>query len=1829
MPPHTTQKATAASGHGAARMTAKRFANESAKEPAKEHIGGAPTAHNTKHDFLRLSPKQLIGDRIDGILYRLLKTGLKDKELSKGVQLVSFDRSSFIHEEDMDAVFVERLHAYVNNGSERNNPFWHLTVSQILHQQVGMRFIENNRRYYVFPTCVFVSTHDSALLDSGAGSKTHGGRGSSQRSSRRSRRSRRSSRRSENSDTVAYEKAHHYRHNEEDTDRILEERRRETARFRRMQRHVHFYGFGIHVNDGIGIEAATAKARGGGARATANSAADLDNATFYRYLHLSQTSESLHTGNPNGELTNTKLLADTTDVRKRAESAVTMLRGQLEKLLTGGSKPGKHGYTTHVAVEVGDPANSTFATTIHVKYDASKYVTHYDPETHDKRHHHGFYRQHAKDTRELLDIDAVLKKQFRKDDIVRYLIERGDMAQEKRIVLRYYHETYKHHRYIIYTFDVYNAASKMAGKVVQMVSKANQPDLGNPRIQIYKLEDDTSEFWLSPEMDPSYPQGANANAEGPMTYDPSRIVPRLVTAADDEADSSEYTEAGQSPEGAAGFAEEDEPNPNTDPIVQQYKNLASASSILQFFALLILDITRQSHGARWSGWFGGSSTTSTATQNQQGDGIYRNQIQTNNFNATRSNTTEPFRFNTSYLFINLLLCASQHVQCLTYGQETVRKRWFGSQVRRGILYNIIAGAQSVQGAGSGLFHEQPAVMGGGGLSTEFLQCFIRPNVPQGGFRFRSRHFSTRQSSTVTADAVLQNLRYFYRNQLQSLTFHLRDRDDPEEFFLHLSRRNFWEMYSNRIQLVHGPFYKDVVAPQFYGPFIENLFYSQLKRAILPQTTPSTQNTPYTSQTGGPAPGAPPTLPPGLAHRRIPTYYTDDPEFTDLVMDAHRSILSLKGLRYMPTRAQYVYTLSLLNQFGSDLNVTNVLNLATSRDKTPTDELLETLKNDDQIEMESRLDEMMKRYGIQNRMFLIELQRNNTRLLFHFLHFVENNGALDTLGNLNVTYGHIHDLHTLLTDALRIDAKNTGSFMVRKNSFFSSWSFRGKGQSQEQMAERLFSMAPYLRIDIRLVKLLARNDGFRMMLHNWSIHQNLFWRIVHFTPARSHWFSRASTDIASFSLYVFLPSHLYLTREIRNVLPALEQNGRNSMNALVAAQEAFDDKDVRKVYNSGRGGQMDALIRGLLFGIKQDLLQTSETNLFVVHIEKKSSDSSGNTSTYWLFAQWHRQYVLYDLGANVRHNASGLRILRKDPRTVDPATNRIPNLLDERIRESSERMQQVVRSWRNTVKANTETRTTVHTEMAKKRSLSKRRHSMARKADRFQAVHGEDALADYQAPTDLTQSVVAKHEKVYDFIKRLQELALHKQLLKQPGPPTSSKTPLTETAPYQDNAMCAVMWLVFRDLYTFLPSQYNHVMMAINDRVRYCEMGLALESGAVLPGGLLVPRKDPLALTEKGFQYYVGSDADMVRDESGNRRYDDERHYLIRLEGPLHTSGKATINRTLMFQMILENLAQLGAVQDASFGQDEMEVADITVMSWAKYVADKEVMDRFRDESKRTLMFSVLLNGIFACNALLNLSQWSVLRTASSFLFPSGLISMASGAVFTLAKWMAPLMFSFGWSTLTSGFAQGFIANQFVGGFSGLFSKLSEAKDTLLKGISEGNLTGAISDLFQGAVSSATQTAGDTASSLGNKVRDTLAEYLVTNIRMYRVTTYFVHNGNQYEWKFDLGVDKDTQMVLLYHGMPLHEGAAKSTSTTVHQKVTSYRDIDPNNPQLIRIRDHKRSQRKHYDVLHRKRTRSASVDRRNTHTRRRRRQMERQQRTMRDVGAARRQRLRYG
>ena len=87
--------------------------------------------------------------------------------------------------------------------------------------------------------------------------------------------------------------------------------------------------------------------------------------------------------------------------------------------------------------------------------------------------------------------------------------------------------------------------------------------------------------------------------------------------------------------------------------------------------------------------------------------------------------------------------------------------------------------------------------------------------------------------------------------------------------------------------------------------------------------------------------------------------------------------------------------------------------------------------------------------------------------------------------------------------------------------------------------------------------------------------------------------------------------------------------------------------------------------------------------------------------------------------------------------------------------------------------------------------------------------------------------------------------------------------------------------------------------------------------------------------------------------------------------------------------------------------------------------------------------------------------------------------------------------------------------------------------------------------------------------MSGRAMDTLSHYLVHNIYMYRVKVRFLHNGNKYVWNFDLGVDKQTNMIIMYHGMP-----DKS-----QQQITAYRDIDPDTDTDVRdIRNHKDTQK---------------------------------------------------
>jgi len=1673
------------------------------KKTAKCHVRKGNDTHKEKggsnkrnRDFLRLDPYQLIGNQNESILYRLLKTGLRDMQLSADIQILDFTERSFLTRSDTDAIFMERLHAYTQIQDDIVDPYWMKILSKALTDQVGMRFIENGKTYYILPTCVFVTAHNSNNTNAD-------GSAPPQPSPQTP---------SPTNNANNYHETYKYQHSEDEANKLLDERRREDARAKRMTTDIRFYGFSIQINDGLPIDSVlSSKKRGGEA---------VDNRTYYRYLQLQQIGK--HTDTKLSEDVGGAKLANTSNMQKRVESVVSMIRGQLRKLF-------ENNRTNHVSVEIGDPISSNSAH-FNIKYDSTKQMTEYKASAHSGMNKRAFYQQHGADTKQFFDLDKTIDKQMNTDGIKEYLTTRGDLSSQKRIVLRYYHNKQKEQRYIIYSFQVTNAASKLAGDAIHIVTNSLKPHITDPFIRIYALREYSSIFWLNADMPPP---SDNRKSE----FDPALVSPKLVLPDDDIDESSDEASGTYGTDVATP-----ENDPLTDPTVIEFKALVSSSSILTFLSFLVLSIVKTTAGGSWSMFSSANDTVVTSS-----DGMYRNTIKSKSFGVRRENPDEVFRFNTSYLFMNLLMSASHQLQCLSYGRSSVKKSWFSGTVSKGRVYNIISGVDTLQGAGNGLFHEKPAVFEGNAFTSSFMKVFTG-NVSGSSVFAGSSSMKNHRSTQVASHYILENTRLFYKDKLGSLAFHLKERDDPDEFILSLSRHNFWEMYSQRIQLIHGPFYKDIVNYDKQDYFMKHLFYYQLKHVIFPNES-SAENHQNESDE--------------RLKTRIPTYFTHQPEFSNLVTDAHRTLLTLRSLQFESSTNVAAYNLNLLNQYGKSLTTTSLVNVATARNKTATDDMMEMMKEDDTTELEKRISELMKAYKIQDKMFMIDLQRKNTRLLFHFLHMVENNGMLDTLGNLNVTFHDVKQLKVVLQEALHIKANDAGGNMFGGKSLLSS-AFT-KGTSSEKIGNRLFSMQPYLTLDPRLIRKINKKNGFRLMLQEWSNHGNLFWNIIDFKQSNSFFASRfEKSQISEFSLYVFLPSHIYLTREIRNILPHLEKNAMGTMDSIIHTHEAFQNADTTKLYEAGG---TEGLVRGLIFGIQQELLQTSETNVFIIHLKKKGGDT-----TYWLIGHWRRQYVLYDLGNNLVTEESGLNRLHVDA-AVMGTKQRVDNLLDDEVYQSSENMLDTVRKWRENVESKTEQFTTVKQDVNVRQSVRRKRSSIRNKVDRFEKVNGDGSLAGIKTAPQLTDSIVSKKNKVYDFVKVVQFLAFQNTVVPKQG--MSADKLFDTTKPYQNNPMCAVMWLIFRDLYTFLPGMYNHVMMAVNDRVRYCELGMMVHTGGVLPGGFLTPNQEPFALKERGYEYYIGSDEDM------SQKNNHDRSYLLFLKQPHKSTDNGRINRRLFFQLVLTNLAQLGQTQEAAASYNETEHAEIKVMSWMAYVADKEVTERVADN--KYLVLSTLLNGILATNAIMGSS---ILRTAFRMVNPSGVISMVSSPIIGIAKMMLPVL----WTPAIATFALGATL-----GVSGTFSALAKTAGLLSDGYQD-NAGGGILAGVMGAVKNALfGIGGNVASGVGgavqsksSEVMDHLAHYLITNIYMYRVTVRFLHNGNKYVWKLDLGVDRSTDTVLMYHGMQEKDA-----------KMTAYRNIKVDtDTDLQKIREHKHTQKNRRSVK-----RMSTATARNAHTRR--------------------------
>lgn len=1655
-----------------------------------KHKGGK---ENRRHDFLRMDPQQLVGNGTSSILYRLFKSGLRSMSMSRDVKQIDFDEENLLSCRDLDYVLLERMRMYTKYGKKKDDTddHWFNIIRKTLFEKNGMRFEENNKRYYLFPTCVFVCNSSQPYEDDAKTIQS-----------------------TSIGATTDYYKTNKYQHSEEEANALLDERRNEQAKHARESAVVQFVGFTIEVNDGRqdAVINISGKKSGG---------APLDNTTFYRYLNLEQSVVE----------DTTAVASSITDLHTQCSNTVQLLKNKLKELLGEGK-------AHTVRVDIGDN-NSTNSAHFSISYNAEHQRTAYNQTTQGQLHNHKFYRTHGDDQKKHFDLDTLIAHKIHDDNIKSYLCERGDLSREKRIVLRYENVENGEDQYIIYSFQIANAACKMAGDTIHIVSRSLEPNISAPHVKHYSFRESSAKYQLHTSSPTSTASKNNNNNNN--TFNPNSVVPVFTTPADDDEDSSMEESIREN-----DTHREDTPQQHqhsTDPTVRAFVSVAGASNMLTFLGKLVFEVVQETSRS-WS---------SVSTMKAGEDGVYRTDFATNAFGALRTDHNEPFRMNSDYMFMHLLLTASHHMQALSYMRSTITKASSKPSAER--VFMLVSGTSSLQQTGAELFHEHPPVASDTSLTKAFMEVFCKD------LSSSSKSFGTNQTSLITTNHILENIRLFYKEKLSSLTFHLQERDDPEEFFLCLERRGFWPLYSKRIQCIHGAFYKDIVQKRDHDYFLRRLFYYQLRNVVFPKQLQNEELTTNTTKSN---------IDKSILGKRIPTYYTDQPEFSALVSDAHRTLLNLRSLRYEPPTNVGAYSINVLQQYGAHQKKTSSINLALARNKTATDDMLENVHEADTQALNKQIQDLMRSYKISDTSFIAELQRKNTRLLFHFLHMVENNGALDTLGNLHVTYRDVRDIKLVLQEALRIKSNESGGNMFAQKKFFSSSSM--KGTSLEKIGTRLFSLEPFLTLDQSLLKKMHRKNGLRYMLMDWSNHGNLFWNIMDFKHTSSLFSSRFSeANVSAFKLYVFMPSYIYLTREIRNLIPHLETNGRATLEAIIKTQEAMQDKNTAKMYETEG---IDSVVRGLIFGIQQELLHTSEANLYIMCITDKKG-----VSNHWLFGHWQRQYVLYELGGNVVGGDKGLNQLLLDPRVMN-GVKRIGNLLDEKVYESSEDMLASVRRWRQEVENKTELHTTVKNEMDVRLSRKRRRSSMRKKMDMYGQINNSNNIAHLQAADKTSHALLTKKEKVYELVKILQTLAFRPSVL-----PKKNTTPekLFDSKPYQNNPMCATMWLLFRELYTFMPSMYNHVIMTMNDRLRYAEMGLALNSGGLFQDGTLVPRKEPLALADKGFQYYVGTN-----EERKSRQ--DRRNFLLFIDKMHENTDSARIHRRHFFQMVLENLAQLGAVQDSSMSFHETEHAEIRVMPWIKYVAHEDVGKRIA--KNKLLIVSSLLSGILASNAILGNPA---LRLAFRLVNPSGVTSTVTSPLMMIAKKMLPVLCTPSLATFAIGATMG---------VSGTFAALAKTAGMLSQGYQEGAESGGVmtgvSAAFQKALFGAAQGmksgAEKNTQSLSNKVMDSLSHYLITNIYMYRVKVRFLHNGNKYVWKFDMGVDRATNRVLMYHGM-----------RDAQQNVTAYRDIQPDrDSDLRKIREHKMSQKKRRRSSSRKRT---SHENRNYNTRTKKRRLD--------------------
>lgn len=1653
---------------------------------------------------MRLSPSDLLAADDSkphaAVLYRWLKTALSGGKRDYDLDHLDFDRASFRSARDLDAVLLERMRAYVLPGQEsRTDPFWHTLLTMTLNDRIGVRFTETTgrieRHYYVFPSCVFVSEIHAPKMDA-------------------------------NADAAAIEPDQEdLALSEDERDQYEADRRAAAAHNRRLIVTTKFYGFSVSVRDGTPLTQLAStlhRAKGGAMGAT-------DDSTRFHYLELIQQHKAL----PGTEAAGVKnadypvsrsmdtevsgkaipvgVMEETsgqTSLVDKAKAVAARIKRDLKKLLTKADP-----VANAIRVELGN-SQTRQKGLFEVKFSPSDVNAIKMQEVADTKKaptRYGHLRNREKALHSGKDASSIIDKQINETVIVSYLLDTSDRVRFKQIVCRYRHLQHEDDRHVVYTIPVEGYGKRTGTAITSMALHNVRESLDVMYVTVHAVDDYSEQYLVTPNTQ-----------EGDKNKPPTKLVFKRVDPDDHSRRSSFETDPRNA--GKQGSKRASAESGNTEPIRTLFQRAAQESTLLQFLTHIYVSAVRSEMGHAHYRYLvpkGGNGT----------------------FNIASSRNARYIRFNNAFHFVHLMACASHQFECITCPGGKLRRGWFGS--KKGTLLNLICAAKgsNVQVTATfpvDKFTASPTPV----TSAEYVKAIIR--VDTKGWWGGTRP-TVAQSLLTAPETILNTVRHHYRNVLGNLGT-LLERGDYEEFFYLMRRRDFWLHYSKHLQLVHGYAFKEVVAPQYHDVFMQELFYHQLRTAWAASTNRSAS----------------------IADtQRIPTFIADGTSdaFRAVIQDAHRTIFALKGMNvHMDKDQQLKHVANLLQSFGKHQSTAADLAMSTDVSRVNTNELeIET----DQGALKQTIAHLMKQYNITDPMLVIDLQQKNAQLLFHFLHFVENNGTLDTLGHLHVSFGHLKQMQTVIEHVARTKAdspQDAGIGQTRK-SWWTRW-FAGK-MNVETIARRFFSMEPYLTLDPVLVQHMQKTDDFRYMLQDWQYAERLMFIRVHAHTHGMGTFLSQGKQYKHLDLYAFLPTYVYLTREARNLLQRL--TNENRLKQLVQAIKTRERKGgealvptkvmtpaERQAYENKREENM--ILHGLLYFMKQQLIESSGTNIFLLHMHNaggRNAVGTAKTQQLWLFGQWHRQYILYDLKHYIStDDTTGLRSVKLSPESVEHEERRIYNLLDDRLYESPSDMKKWLNAIRNAVTNRLEAQTTVKEEATRRASRAKR--ASKRRRD-IEGTEAHETLRDRSPDADATETAIVlgegaieRKQKMLAFVKIIQTFV------------TKGRVGNSVSADGMHYPTTDIMWLLFCELYTFTPGMYNHILAMVHYRLRRCEDAAMLFSGGLF-NDILTPTTQAFSLYDRNLNYYVSVNAPAAGTSRGGREY------LLQLDtGPdsdvrgepkdirkalsgwsvltNKSHSKGAISTRMMLSMLVDHVGLLSRATKQVTDPLETELAEVQCLSWPRYLAKKKVNDWTKSE--HALPISLAINGIFATNALLRKfilpvityvmpspvvqvakAGYAVTSTAQKAGTAVGGLALSSalGGIGDLAMWLGKSVLSKAVSTAVSpvGLGMGLGVLLAKGGMSNIVKEaMAIVKDS-----------NPLARFFIAGVNTTKAMGKGFVKNTGiQSALNTLSAYMLCNTRILNVKTRFRLNNVFYKWEFDLAVDVLTGQILMYYGI---------------------------------------------------------------------------------------------